>query len=196
MEPKILQIGPEEFYQNFWSDDCVFPLHTFYQKYEEHKAVVKTGWKKNGGQTSMHIKSVCPVKGVPFCDETTCNKTIKVVENSPCKLVLEMDSKTVEAPYSDTFYVQEAWLVLSTEALCEKKSIFIRLAFINFVKYTLFKGTITDKAVPGIKDAAKLWHATVDKLGHLKTKKKAPPVEPEKKVEDKPVEEKEQAPVE
>lgn len=59
----------------------------------------------------------------------------------------------------------------------------MRLAYINFVKYTMFKGTITEKAVAGIKEAARLWYATVDKLGHLKTKKKPPPVEPEIKVE-------------
>lgn len=47
----------------------------------------------------------------------------------------------------------------------------------------MFKGTITEKAVAGIKEAARLWYATVDKLGHLKTKKKPPPVEPEIKVE-------------
>ena len=162
MEPKIIGIGPEEFYQNFWSDDCVFPLHTFYQKYEAHKNVVKTAWKKDGGQEVMHIDSVLPIKGVPFCDETTCNKVFKVVENTPCKLVLDVDSKTVEAPYSDTFYVQEAWIVLSSQSLCEKKSIFIRIAYVNFVKYTMFKGTVTDKATEGIKEAAKFWLATVE----------------------------------
>ena len=138
----------------------------------------------------MQIASVCPLNGVPFCSETTCNKTITVVENTPCKLILDVESTTVEAPYSDTFSVREAWIVLSTESLCEKTSIFIRLAYLNFVKYTMFKGTITEKAVSGIKDAAKLWHATVDKLGHLQTKKKAPPVEPEKKDKEKPIEEK------
>ena len=118
----------------------------------------------------MHIKSVCPVKGVPFCDETTCNKTFKVVENTPCKFIVDVDSTTVEAPYSDTFYIQEAWIVLSTESLCDKKSIFVRIAYINFVKYTMFKGVVTDKATSGIIEAARLWHSTVDQLGHLETK--------------------------
>lgn len=136
----------------------------------------------------MKIDSVCPVKGVPFCDETTCNKIIKVVENTPSKLILDIESRTVEAPYSDTFYVQEAWIVLSNESLREKKSIFIRLSYINFVKYTMFKGTIEGKAVPGIKEAAALWLATVDKLGHFKTKKKPPPPVVEK-VEEKKEEE-------
>ena len=140
MDPKVISIGPEEFYKNFWSDDCVFPLHTFYQKYEAHKDVVKTAWKKTEGEEVMRIDSICPVKGVPFCNETTCNKTIKVVEKSPHKLILDVNSKTVEAPYSDTFYIQEAWIVLSSESLCEKKSIFVRIAYINFVKYTMFNG--------------------------------------------------------
>jgi len=59
------------------------------------------------------VKSTFPVTNVPFCTKTTSNKVIRLLKRSPNSVIIDVDSKTVEAPYSDTFSVKELWVFLS-----------------------------------------------------------------------------------
>ncbi len=49
------------------------------------------------------MTSWVPVVGIPFCNKTSCEKVIKLIAKTPNKVIVEMDSKTKEAPYGDTF---------------------------------------------------------------------------------------------
>ena len=60
-----------------------------------------------------------------------------------------MDSKTVEAPYSDTFYGKECWIVVS-ESETSNKCIFLKFMKIVFVKHTFFESKIRKEAEKGI----------------------------------------------
>jgi len=58
---------------------------------------------------------VCPVVGVPFISQTRVTKTITMVHRSASKVIIDIESKTYEAPYSDTFVCKEAWVVIGSE---------------------------------------------------------------------------------
>ena len=101
-------------------------------------------WKKN----VMIVNTVVPVTGVPFINSTRAIKTLTLVERTSTQFVLEVDTKTIDAPYSDTFSCKELWIVMS-QSEKQQKSILIRKQKIAFVKYTMFKSKIQARAEEG-----------------------------------------------
>ena len=63
----------------------------------------------------MKIQYRTPVKNVPWCTETGCYKDIKLIEISDDRLVIEIESTTDDAPFSDCFKIRECWIVLGPE---------------------------------------------------------------------------------
>jgi hypothetical protein len=57
---------------------------------------------------------VVPVTGVPFLSQTSVTKTLTFVERSDNKIIFEIESQTIEAPYSDSFVCKEAWLIVGS----------------------------------------------------------------------------------
>ena len=82
-----------------------------------------------------------------------------------------MDTKTHDAPYSDTFSCKELWLLLSNSP-SEPKSILIKKLKIAFVKYTMFKSKIEGRASEGIMETNATWLKYVKENGHLEKKAK------------------------
>ena len=70
--------------------------------------------------------------------------------------MIELDSKTIDAPYSDTFSCKEVWIAMQSTH-DKNYIIFSRYMNVVFVKRTLFKGKITTEAEKGIIENAKLW---------------------------------------
>jgi len=69
----------------------------------------------------MIIDCTVPVVGVPFIKETRCIKTSTIIARSDTELVVEVDIKTLDAPYSETFTCKEMWIIVSaapTEQKC------------------------------------------------------------------------------
>ena len=56
-------------------------------------------------------------------------------------MIVEMDTKTPDAPYGDHFSVKETWIVVSS-SFTMQKCIFTFNVNIVFVKNTMFKNTI------------------------------------------------------
>ena len=96
-----------------------------------------TNWSGN----TRTMKCVIPLEGVPFCDSTRCTKTFVIKKKSDTQLIIEIDSKTIDAPYSDTFSCKELWI-----AVCREKGAstiaFQRLMQVAFVKWTMLKAKI------------------------------------------------------
>lgn len=54
------------------------------------------------------------MKGVPFCKSTRCTRSCKIKEYEIGKsLIIEVKSKTIDAPYSDSFICEELWVAIS-----------------------------------------------------------------------------------
>jgi len=109
-----------------------------------------------------------PVHGVPFCNQTRIVKNVTMKEHTNTHYVLEADSKTLDAPYSDTFSCKEAYVFIED---CSKKYeetlFFQRFMKIDFVKYTMFRSKITTQAELGIIDASKIWFNQAYERGFL-----------------------------
>ena len=73
----------------------------------------------------MTITCSVPVTGVPFITATRSTKTIKMIKRSETVIVMEIESKTLDAPYSDTFTCKETWIILSANPN-EPKSILLK----------------------------------------------------------------------
>lgn len=144
---KILDIGIDNYFKNIWSNKATFPLKHFGQSKGWTEFKIEK-WKHNASNTrsTMVIRCTIPVVGVPFCNSTGCVKTIEIVERNPNCIVIEIDSKTTDAPYSDCFSIRETWIVVEVENASEETCIFQRLMKVDFVKYTMFKGKITERA--------------------------------------------------
>jgi hypothetical protein len=64
---------------------------------------------------------------------------MNLVEKSETEIVIEIDTKTIEAPYSDTFSCNETWIVISNPGL-KGQCLFSRLMRVHFVSDTIFRG--------------------------------------------------------
>ena len=91
----------------------------------------------------MKIQYRTPVHNVPWCTETGCFKSVKLIERRADRLVIEIESITDDAPFSDCFKCKECWIVLGPEQNADhKQCIFVRMMTIEFHKSTMLKGTI------------------------------------------------------
>ena len=59
------------------------------------------------------MNCVVPLKGVPFINETQCEKKMKLPKHTKTQLIMKMESRTPDAPYGDTFIITEGWLVVT-----------------------------------------------------------------------------------
>lgn len=81
----------------------------------------------------MIIHCNVPVSGVPFITTTRAIKTVQLISRSDTELIIEMDVKTLDAPYCDTFTCKIAWIVQSAKAN-EQRSVIKVLNKIDFTK--------------------------------------------------------------
>ncbi len=66
------------------------------------------------------LKQVIPTVGVPFLSKTRIEKKIRIVEHSKTKLILDMDSKSLDVPYGNSFKILEQWYVIADHAESNK----------------------------------------------------------------------------
>jgi len=71
-------------------------------------------------------------------------------------IIIDIDSKTIHAPYSDTFSCRESFIVISA-GKGSKQIILQRMMQIAFVKWTMLKSKITVAAEKGIIENSELW---------------------------------------
>ena len=112
-----------------------------------------TNWDSNNKKT---LNQTVPVKGVPFCTQTGMQVINTLVERTDTRIVIESEAHTFDSPYSDTFYVKEVWIVVTTEKN-HPTSLFTRMMFVEFVKKTWFASQINEGAKKGVLAAHFEW---------------------------------------
>lgn len=117
----------------------------------------------------MKMNSIVPLVGVPFISQTRATKTCNIVHRSEAKLIVEVDVKTHDAPYGDTFTCKEAWIVMAKSGN-EPRSILQTKARVAFVKSTMWKSKIEARATEGLKETHALWVKHVKSKGHVEKK--------------------------
>ena len=103
------------------------------------------------------------------------------MHRSETKLIVDVDVKTHDAPYGDTFTCKEAWIVMAKSGN-ESRSILQTKARVAFVKSTMWKSKIEARATEGLKETHALWVKHVKSKGHLE--KKAVLIQSKAKQED------------
>lgn len=117
----------------------------------------------------MKVDSIVPLVGVPFISQTRATKRSIIMHRSETKLIVEVDVKTHDAPYGDTFTCKEAWIVISKSG-DEPRTILQAKARVAFVKSTMWKNKIEARATEGLKETHALWAKHVKSHGHLEKK--------------------------
>jgi len=87
----ILNIGCQEFYENFIDDNAEFGYENLLEKLK-YKDIKETEWQQRGSESYKHVNSIAPLTGVPFMDQAPCAKTMVLKERTENKIILEMES--------------------------------------------------------------------------------------------------------
>jgi len=74
----------------------------------ERKEVDMEDWHPNEeGHPCRLLKSVIPVKGVPFLSKTRHRKSFKLTYKDDSKIIIDMENRSLDIPYADVFYIHE-----------------------------------------------------------------------------------------
>ena len=105
----VTDLSVSEFYDEFFCTKAKFSMVDLSEQMKHTLVEVSQPWKKN----VMIITCSVPVAGVPFISSTRAIKTVSLIKKTETELVIEIDVKTLDAPYSDTFSCKEIWIILS-----------------------------------------------------------------------------------
>ena len=145
---EIISLSVAEFYDEFLLENAKFSFKKWGELSKHTDFKIQQPWKKG----VMITHSVVPVTGAPFINSTRCIKTCTIVNRTDDSLIVEFNTKTLDAPYSDTFSCREVWIMLSGNPK-EQKCIVAKKYNIDFVKSTIFRSKIEDRASKGIIEA-------------------------------------------
>ena len=107
----IVGMTLDQCWNEFFHEDAVFGYDRF-QQIQGFKDI-----KFQPFDNKMHriMTLVVPVVGVPLLSQTRVTKTLSVVHKSESKIMVEIVSQTIDAPYSNTFVCKEAWLLIGSQ---------------------------------------------------------------------------------
>jgi len=132
-EELIMDLTIDQFFDEFFVEGAPFGFAQL-AELQDNTEITSTPWKNK----EMIINSIVPLVGVPFISQTRATKTCNIVHRSETKLIVDVDVKTHDAPYGDTFTCKEAWIVMAKSGN-EPRSMLQIKSRIDFVKYTFFK---------------------------------------------------------
>jgi hypothetical protein len=102
-----------DFYRNFLSDRADYGFDVFSRLMERREVEMELWHPNEQGVPFRLLKSVIPVKGVPFLSSTRHRKTFKLIYKDETRIVVEMENRSLDIPYADVFYIHEKWHVIS-----------------------------------------------------------------------------------
>ena len=87
-----------------------------------------------------------------------------MIERSPQKLIVEIESIVFDAPYSDHFVIKSAWVVVGITTDC---CLFHEVINIVFSKRTILKNKLVDGINKGYYESHLQWLELAKKGNHL-----------------------------
>ena len=149
----------QQFDDEFLAENAKFPFEK-HCEIIEYRDIIRT----NEGNKST-IKCIIPIKGVPFCTQTRAVRKVEL-KRSDTKIIMDMQTQTIDAPFSDCFCVRETWIILSSSKTMSK-CMFYQTYKIDFMKYTMFKKAIMSKSDKCFQDETEIFHEYAQKNGHF-----------------------------
>jgi hypothetical protein len=83
---------------------------------------------------------------------------VSLIERSGTRIVVEIDCKTYDAPYCDTFLCKECWVITGSDIEAHERSILTQFIKVEMLKYTIFKSKIIYKGEEGVGLTLKAWN--------------------------------------
>ena len=78
---------------------------------------------------------------MPFLNETRTTLKFKIIKKTDSELVVEVETTTMDTPYSDTFLVREIWVAMADPENADF-TVLKHFMKIDFVKYSFFKSQV------------------------------------------------------
>ena len=139
----ILPITPQKFFDLFIADTAIFPFSEFCNDRGDTELEC-TSWAENeelGGFT-REIKFRTKINGPSIGPKTTRCHRAQIYKWTDGALTVQTSTKALDVPYCSYFLVEDSWKI---SAVSPEKSL-LRITFlINFLKSTMFKGTIESR---------------------------------------------------
>ena len=104
---QYLNVSLDTLFDRLWAPSAPYS-HQFMTKKLGMSNISSKGWTKD----NLIVNYTAPVVGIPFCSSTNITQSLKIIEKSKNRLIIESESITHDAPYCDTFTCQEVWIVL------------------------------------------------------------------------------------
>ena len=172
-EPMLLNIGANEFYENFFAEGAPMGYDQYLKKLK-YWDIKMGGIEKRGKEIIRQIKNTVPLTGVPFMSQADIERVMYIKLRTESKILIEIESITKEVPYSDCFITKELWLIFDAKnsdgSFKKNQCILQRSADVNFIKSTWFEGKIRERVIEGQKEIADKWHGFAEKMGLLRSR--------------------------
>ena len=86
-------------------------------------------------------------------------------------MIIICESKTIDAPYGDSFINYEFWIVHGAKSNPTQERCILSLGFqTKFIKWTMMKKMIEEKSIEGLKINLEIWLKDSTEKGHMKKK--------------------------
>eukprot|EP00347_Sterkiella_histriomuscorum_P008395 403345259 len=186
LDQVVIPLSLTQAFNQFFADSAPFGMNEFFSKLNRKNIDIDKEWSLNHSYPQLAkpkssfsqnyanqskiksklVKLTIPVKGVPFLSESRHEKYMKIVNQNDNCIIIDMENRTLDVPYSDAFIVHERWVLFSTHKDVQKTLLRVMMS-LEFVKSSLFKAKITNKSEEGMKENTTQWLQYAKEGGHF-----------------------------
>jgi hypothetical protein len=151
----IIPVSPQRFFELFVAEDATFPFSAYCLNRGDTELEV-TPWAENeelGGST-RELKFRTKINGPSIGPKSTRCHRVQNYNFVNKSLLIKTSSKALDVPYSSYFLVEDEWAI--TE-VAPDKSVFRTSVHVNFLKSTIFKGTIESRTHTDVAKDVEAW---------------------------------------
>ena len=151
----VLPFTPQKFFELFFSENPTFGVKDYCTLRGDTEFEI-TNWAENEELAgfSREIKFRTKINGPSIGPKTTRVHRAQVYKWVDNSLILQTSSKALDVPYSSYFLVEDTWKITPISA---EKSM-LRITFlINFLKSTMFRGTIESRTKVDVPKDHEVW---------------------------------------
>ena len=154
-----------DFFKIFFSDEAPFS----YQDFQKRRGDININYGKWGGSSERTIEFQTPSKNpLTSNNYAKATKTHQLLHHSKACVVMQSITNLKDIPFSNSFHVQERWVITSTT----EKIITLRVsAQVNFVKPCPFEHQIRSKTVSTLKKTLENWCIVAQKAIRISQKR-------------------------
>lgn len=151
----ILPVTPQKFFELFFADNAVFGQYEYCMNRGDTEYEI-TNWAENEEMQGFtrEVKFRTKINGPAIGPKTTRVHRAQVYKWIDGALEIKISSKALDVPYCSYFLVEDTWKVTPVSA---EKSMFRITFLVNFLKSTMFRGTIESRTKSDVPKDHEIW---------------------------------------